>query len=210
MSCMKKKARLVVIESHEEIIKHLEDTGIFYINGNATDEQVLLDAGIKKAKALIISLSTDADAVFCALMARDLNPGLDIVARAIESGSSRRLKAAGATHVVSPYVTVGRSMANTILRPEIYDILDGVFQDEKRMIRMEGSPVSAASELAGCSLRQAPIRQKLGLIIIGIKRQSGEMIFNPSPDYVIKSGDTLISMGEVDNLEKLAQWLNPH
>ncbi len=204
-----KKARLVVIDRDVDDAQQLEEMGVIFIHGNATDEDVLLDAGLKNAKALIISLSTDADAVFCALMARDLCPGIEIVARAIESGSSRRLKAAGVTHVVSPYATVGRSMANSILRPEIYDILDGVFQDEKRTIRMEGSPVSEASELSGVSLRQAPIRQRLGLIIIGVKLKNGEMIFNPSPDYVIQPGDTLISMGEVENLEKLADWLNP-
>jgi len=168
-----------------------------------------LAAGIRRAKTLIVSLSTDAFAVFAILLARELNPTMEVVARAIDVNSVRQLKAAGATRVVIPYTTVGKSMANAVLHPEIVDFMDAALLEKNRTIRMEGCPVGEKSELAGCTLRDAPIREKLGLIIIGIKKADGDMIFNPSPDDVIQPGDVLITMGDAENLEKLNQWLKP-
>ncbi|MCZ7582174.1 MAG: potassium channel protein [Deltaproteobacteria bacterium] len=204
-----KSAPLVVIDAHEDATRELDELGILYVQGNATEDDTLIEAGIQRAKTLIVSLATDADAVFTILLARELNPNLEIVARAIDERSTRQLEAAGATRVVSPYTRVGKSMANAVLHPEVLDFLDTAFMADDRTLRMEGCPVSEASELAGKTLRDAPIRTKLGLIIIGIRKADGTMLFNPSPDDAIIPGDILIAMGDEENLEKLQKWLNP-
>jgi voltage-gated potassium channel len=204
-----KKVPLVVVDAAEAMIHEMEEKNILCVHGSSVEEATLLTAGIQRAKTLILSLATDADAVFTILLARELNPKIEIVARAIEQSSIRQLRAAGVTRIVSPYTTVGKSMARAVLHPEVMDLMDIALLDENRAISMEGCLVSEGSELAGKTLREAPIRQKLGLIIIGIKKADGHMLFNPAPEDRIEPGDYLIAMGDLDGLSKLDLWLNP-
>ncbi|MCB1152916.1 potassium channel protein [bacterium] len=204
-----RRVRMVVVEAQEHYTQLLDEFNFTYIHGDATKEHILEQAGIAKARTLIVALSSDADAVFTILLAREMNPNLEIIVRAVDRESDRRLRSAGADRVVSLYDLVGRNMANRILNPEIEDILSVATLGTHEEIRMVGIKAHAPSDLIGRTLREAPIRTDLGLIIIGIKKNHGEMIFNPLPDEKIEAGDVLITMGEEPNLEKLQGWLNP-
>jgi len=198
---------VVVIDHKQEIIEQLTDEGSLAILGSATEEETLERANVKQARGLVVTVSSDAEAVFIILSVRDLNPDLFIIARAIEEGNERKLIQAGANRVISPYRLVGKRVTNAILRPAVIDMLDTLMFESDLDLVIEGTEVYADSPLAGVTLRDSGIRQKLGLIIIGIQKGEGNILFNPQPNEVIAPGDTLISIGDKNALRKLAELL---
>jgi voltage-gated potassium channel len=198
---------LVVIERNPQVVEELTREGVLVLSGSATDEETLEQANIQQAKGLIVTVSSDAEAVFIILSARNMNPDLFIIARDIGEGNERKLKQAGANRVISPYRLMGKRMVNALLRPAVIDMLDTIMFGGELDLAIEGTEVYSNSPLAGQKLRDSGIRQKLGLIIIGIQQANGNIIFNPSPDEEISPGDTLISVGEMDAIRRLADWL---
>lgn len=199
---------LVVIDSNPELLLNMAEKEIFFVSGDATDESVLLKAGIKSAKGLIAALGTDADNVFLVLTARQLTPELFIMARAGLPGSKSKLKAAGADVVESPYEMGAVSMAQRIIRPTVTSFLDLAVTDHSKEIQMEEIPVGAGSRLAGVTLQNSGIRQKFNLIIIAVKKPDGSMLYNPSYETVLNAGDTVIAVGEAYNLQQLEKILD--
>jgi voltage-gated potassium channel len=198
---------LVVIERDPQVVADLESEDVLVLQGSATDEETLEQANIQHARGLIVTVSSDAEAVFIILSARNLNPDLFIIARDIGEGNERKLKQAGANRVISPYRLMGKRLVNALLRPAVIDMLDTIMFGGELDLAIEGTEVYSNSPLAGMNVRDSGIRQKLGLIIIGIQQADGNVIFNPSPDEVISPGDTLISVGEMDSIRRLADWL---
>jgi voltage-gated potassium channel len=201
--------KLVVIDKDPEKIERLHASGILYVTGEATDENTLIAAGIERAKALIASLGADMDNVYVTLSARGINPNLFIMARSGDIGSGKKLLRAGANKVVSPYRIGARRMAQMLLRPTMTDFLDLAVMGRNINVQMEEIPVNGSSNLIGVPLQDSGIRRDLNLIIIAIKKASGDMMFNPSSTATIGGGDTVIAVGESDNLIKLEGLLNP-
>jgi voltage-gated potassium channel len=200
---------IVVIEKNEAHVEMLDAQRLAYICGDAGNEAVLIKAGIHRAKALIAALATDTDNVFLVLTARQLAPALKIVARAESEGAKAKLFAAGANSVEAPYETGAATMAQRILRPTVTNFLDLAFTREHKDIQMEEIPVVAQSLLNGLTLKDSGIRQTYNLIIIAIKKEDDQMIFNPSFESRLSTGDTVIAVGEPTNLSRLRQVLNP-
>ncbi len=200
---------VAVIEKDSGQIPVMDEDGVLYIVGEATDENSLIKAGIERAKAVIAALATDTDNVFLVLTARQLVPELLIMARASQETAKIKLRAAGANYVESPYEMGAVSMAHRIIRPTVTSFLDLAFAHKRKDIQMEEIPVSNASELVNVQLKDSGIRQNYNLIIIAIKKADGNMLFNPSFEAVIAPNDTVIAVGEVDNLQKLEWALNP-
>lgn len=210
--CRKLKSRpmgLVVIEKDPELIPVMEADGMLYLSGDAASEMLLLKAGIERARGLVAVLATDTDNVFLVLTARQLNRDIEIIARAGHEASMAKLRAAGANRVESPYAMGAANMANRILRPTVTTFLDLAFSYHNQDIQMEEIPVGEDSALVGKMLKDSGIRQNFDLIIIAIKKSDGSMLFNPSFQATIDPGDTLIAVGESENLEKLERVLNP-
>ena len=193
---------LVVIESDPALLAHLEASGYYFISGDATREEVLIEAGIERAKGLISVVSSDAANVYVVLTARSLNPQLFIVARGEEEGSEKKLLRAGADKVESPYRMGGQKMAQTIMRPTVVTFMELAMKEGVDWT-MEEIAVGQASALLGVPLADSGIRQKLNLILVAIKREDGEMLFNPSHETPILAGDTLIALGLRKNLDAL-------
>jgi voltage-gated potassium channel len=200
---------VAVIEKDLEQIPVMDQDNILYIAGEATDENNLIKAGIKRANGLVAALATDTDNVFLVLTARQLAPELSIMARSSQDQARIKLRAAGADTVESPYEIGAVSMAQRIIRPTVTTFLDLAFAHKRKDIQMEEIPVSASSELVNVQLKDSGIRQNFNLIIIAIKKPDGGMLFNPSFEAVIAPKDTVIAVGEVGNLQKLEWVLNP-
>ncbi len=200
---------MVVIEKDSQLISEMESDGVLYISGDAAEEKILSDAGIQRAKVLVAALATDIDNVFLTLTARQLNPEIFIVSRASSKAAKSKLLAAGANRVESPYETGAVSMAQRVLRPSVSSFLDLVFAYNRKDIQMEEIPVDPASPLVNVMLKDSGIRQKYNLIIIAIKKPNDEMLFNPSFEAVINSGDTVIAMGKTEGLNELEKVLRP-
>jgi voltage-gated potassium channel len=200
---------LVVIERDEQMREELEQDGILYLEGDATNEETLLEAGIESAKGLVSVVSLDAENLYICLTARGLNPRLYILTRAEDEVSEKKLLRAGANNVILPYMVGGRRMVQAIIRPTMSDFLESAIHDESTELNIEEVTVGAQSSLMGLTLIESGIRQNMDIIVIGIKQKDGTMIFNPSSQTKIESGDTLIAMGRNRDLETLRKALTP-
>lgn len=198
---------VVVIENNSEMVPMIEKDGMLYVSGDAGMEAVLLKAGIRRARGLVAVLATDADNVFLVLTARQLNADLNIIARASTREARKKLLAAGANIVESPYEMGAATMAQRILRPTVTSFLDLALAYRHKHIQMEEISVSASSELVDVMLKDSGIRQNYNLIIIAIKKTNGSMLFNPSFEAKLEAGDTVIAVGDEENLQKLEKVL---
>ncbi len=198
--------KFVIVEKDENLLKDRED--LLYLIGDATKDEVLKEAGIKRAKGLISVLTSDAENLYVVLSARALNSKLFIVVRAIEEEAEKKLKIAGADRVICPYRIGSLRIAHTVMRPNVVDFLEFVTRSEYMDIQIEEIKVSETSPLVGKSLGELRIGSEIGAIVIGIKRSDGKIEFNPSASTVINKNDILIVLGPMEKLvilEKLAQ-----
>ena len=178
------------------------------IVGDATDEEVLLSAGIERAKGLVAALPGDAENIMATLVARDLNMDLVIVARAVTETCVSKLYRAGATNVVSPYELGARRMASTVLRPFVVDFLDVMMHAGDAEIRLEQVTIGQKSEFAGKTIRESEIGARTGAIILAVGALDGRTINNPSGIHVLEPWEKLIVMGkpdQIDAVRKLAE-----
>ncbi|HEY3374078.1 MAG TPA: potassium channel protein [Candidatus Aquicultor sp.] len=194
-------ADFVIIENNHERVESARSYGYYCIEGDASSDEVLIKAGVERAKGLIAAVDNDADNVFVTLTARVLNPGINIVARSILEESREKLIHAGANRVVSPAFIGGRRMASIMLRPLVSDYLDVVTFGDGLQYRLEEYVVSPSSTIKGKSLADADVRQKTGALVLAIKRTTGEFNTNPSPDTTIESGDHIVVLGTQNQLE---------
>lgn len=196
----------VVIETDEDEIKNIESEGYYALLGEASDDEILLSAGIKNAMGLIAVVSTDADNVFITLTARGLNPGLFIMARSSGTpGADTKLLRAGSSKVISPYYIGARRMAQLIVRPTVIDFIDLTMHAGELGLRMEELLVTEKATFVDKKLMDSGIRQKHDIIVVAIKRDNEEMLFNPRPDTTILAGDILVVLGDhaqISTLEK--------
>ena len=201
------KVPVVLIESNPDAQKVLEDEGFFHLMDDATSEEVLMEAGIERARGLISVVASDADNLFITMSARGLNPGLFILARADEEQTEKKLLRAGANRVVMPYLIGGQKMAQTIVKPAVTDFLDFIVHNKEMDLEMGELLVGERSRLKGLTLVESGIRQEMDLIIVAVRKKEGDMVFNPSSQTGIEAGDTLIALGKSDDLKRLAKIL---
>lgn len=185
----------VIVDRDPEIVASACDDHLLVVSGDATEEETLIDAGIKRAASVIIALSGDADCVFLTLTARNLNPKLRIIARGEQPATEAKLRQAGADQVVLPAVIGARRMAALVTRPHAAEMLEHFTNHEKLDADLEELVVPPGCQLAGNTVRGAAARHKHHLLVIGIRRANGAMLFNPDADTVLEAGDTLIVMG---------------
>jgi len=195
----------VVIERDEHVIRSMGE-GLVYVRGDATDEKTLIDAGVKRAKALITAVASDADNLYITLTARGLNPNLYILSRATEEKAERKkLISAGANKVVAPYLIGAHRMAMAIIRPAVVELMEIAMKRESLHLQLKEIKVNDTANLPGTILRESGIRSKLDLIVVAIKKEDGSMLFNPAFNTSIEKGDTLITLGQKANLDSLAE-----
>lgn len=194
----------VVIENDQQRAAEFSQRGVSVLVADATLEESLRDVGVEHARGLAACLPNDADNVYVVLTARDLNPNLRIVARAAEEQAEAKLLRAGANHVIAPTIIGGHRMAVALTKPAVSEFMDSITANELGL-GFEQVEVDAASSLIGQELRTTPIRSELDVVIVSIRRQSGEIFFNPAADSVIEAGDILIAIGRTESLTKLNQ-----
>jgi len=198
----------VVVENSEEVIRLLDEQGIPHVFGDATADETLLAAGLARAKTLVAALTQEAANVYVTLTARQLNPAIRIVARADALGHTQRLQRAGADQVLVPHLYGGVRMAQSVLRPTVTTFLELAGRGGSEVdLQMEELQVTETSDFVNQNLIEARIRPRFNLIIIAIKKASGEMIFNPLPQAILEAGDTMILVGRTEGLDGLKEVL---
>jgi len=197
----------VVVEKDLDLCEKLNNEGLLYVRGDATDDETLIAAGIRRATGLITAVTSDTENVYITLTARGLNPDLFILARAGEEGSEKKLRRAGATKVISPYTIGATRMAQAVLRPSVVDFIEIATAGQNLELQLEEIRVEPGSSLVDKTLVTSGVRRDWGIIIVGIKKVDGQMLFNPAPTTAIATGDVLITLGErsaIQNLEQIA------
>lgn len=206
-----RQSYIVIERDHERVEKlRAADPDVLVLEDDATRDESLVQARIGLARGLAACLKEDTDNLFVCLSARDLQPGLTIVARAYDERTLQKLYTAGADHVVSPNLTGGSRMAAQLLRPQVVSFLDVAATGEGLDLRLEEVRLSEDSPLVGLSLAEARIPDRAGLIVIaarhlGERGEPGPWTYNPGPGERIRPGDVLIVLGNKKQIETLHQ-----
>jgi len=195
----------VVVDSEDSAIQIAQQFGYTSLQGDATQDQTLMQAGVERARCLVAALPSDAENLYIVLSAKTLSPGIRTIARAI-----LKLQRGGADVVVSPYITGGKRMAAAALRPQVVDFLDGMLTGAERTVYVEEFLLLPEScPIIGKTLSEAQLGRQSGSLILAIRRNDGVLIFAPSADTRFYSGDMVISMGNADQLRLLSQLISP-
>ncbi|MFW6312959.1 MAG: potassium channel family protein [Spirochaetota bacterium] len=195
----------VVLESDPEMASVLEEHGHLHFIGDASSDELLKAAGVEKARGLIAVVSSDAENVYTTLTAKSINPAVVIVARALTDESAPKLRTAGADRVIKPYEMVGRRIAQLVIRPAMVEFVDTIARSNSGEITMEEMTVSQDSSLIGVALRDTPIRSRLNVIIVAIRRGESDLVYNPGPDARFEVGDRLVAIGRSEQLAELSK-----
>lgn len=199
----------VVVERNENIYKELLNNGILTILGDATEEEILRQAQIQKARGLISSLSKDSDNIMTVLTARQMNPNMYIISRAIDKTAHSKLKKAGANYTTSPNEIGGRRMAAQIVNPSIVSFLDVITRIEGIELDLEGIVIRENSKMIGKSLKDIRMPGTTGLIVLAIQKHGQEdILFNPSPDEILGQGDVLLVLATSLQTERIKRLAN--
>jgi voltage-gated potassium channel len=192
----------VVIERVERRLEELAEPPEYFIIGDATSEEILMEAGVNRAHGLASCLPDDAANVYVVLTARGLNPGLHIVARAVEEQAEATLIRAGASRVVAPTIIGSQSMARALLKPAIADFMDSIVAESLDLV-FEEIAIDSSSPYAGKQLKETDLLSAFGLIVVAIRQKDGELIFNPKGNNYINDGDLLIVIGKAESVQGL-------
>ena len=202
----------VVIEKNKKIIDEIkEDKRLTFVEGDATEDDVLLRAGIPRAKALLSSLHNDADNIFVVITARQLNPKLNITSRANEENTGKKLIAAGANTTVMPNRVGGQHMAHTLMKPDIVEFLDhlsvgGLSATNIEEIKVQELPPHISAK----TIEDLAIRKQTGCTVVGMKSEGKPMVINPAVNAELHSDSILFVLGNQDQIAKLKQFFNVH
>ena len=193
---------LVVVDVDDAMIADALAQGYLTLEGDATDEDVLIRAGVHRARCLVTALSNDAANVFITLTSRNLNERLQIIARSEHQSTQKKLVQAGANRVVLPEAIGAARIATMITHPSTVELME--FVDGRSVLDVEVAEmrVATTSSLAGRSIRESDIGKKHQLLVVGVKQVIGDIVFNPGADFEIRAGDILIVMGRVDDIER--------
>jgi voltage-gated potassium channel len=200
-----RRVPFVIIEQGADNISETCREQYLFLEGNAADEDVLEGAGIKRARAIVSTLPNDADNVYLALTARQLNPKILIVARAESALAKKKVLRAGADKVICPHELGGGQMVLATLRPAVLDFMQlATVVPGGEDLAIEELPIRQGGHKTGQTIVEAAIKSEYDVIVIGLRKEKGELIFNPPGETKMEDGDILLVLGGSAKLERLA------
>ena len=193
----------VVIDQDAEKVLQCHDDDRLAILGDATDENVLVDANLLAAKSVVSALPTDAENVFITLTARNLCPEIQIVAKAEHKSSCKKLRQAGADKIVMPHKVGAQQMERMISRPTTADMFELFAEAIHVDMELDEFLIGDQSALVGKSLADSEIKEKFNLLVIGLKNGNGQLKFNPQPQQIISTNDIILVIGDVEDINRM-------
>jgi voltage-gated potassium channel len=205
------KWSLVAIDRDAARLERLQDLSVTMIptvQGDATDDEVLERAGIRRARGIVAALTDDKDNLFIVVSARQLNPSLRIIAKGVDINAAEKLKRAGADSVVNPAFIGGVRMVSEMIRPQVVEFLDLMLRDKDKNLRIEEVLVPQGSPLVGKPIFEAQIRRYTNLLVGAVREPPtngapGRFVYNPGPETLIAENMALIVLGETESVHKL-------
>jgi voltage-gated potassium channel len=199
----RQRAPFVLIDQSEEVLAGWPFEAGTPVHGDVTDDEVLRQAGVERAKVLVAVLPSDADNLYVTLTARVMNPQVFIVARAEQEAAEAKLRRVGANQVVSPYLIGGHRVAQAVLRPTVGHFLEQATRLNAADYQIEEAVIQNASPLCGKTLREANLRDDMGVVVIALRAADGEIAFNPKGDSVLEAGSVVVVVGRREQLDEL-------
>ncbi|MDH3884603.1 MAG: potassium channel protein [Desulfobacterales bacterium] len=193
----------LVIEQDPSVIEYIQTQKYLYLDMDATSEEALMQAGIMEAKGIVTAVNSDANNVFITMTAKSLRPDVFVLARASEEKNEGKLFRAGATRVVSPYLIGGRRIAQMLKKPTVVDFIDIAMMGSHLGLMMEEATIGNKSSLIGKTLIDSHLRKDYGVIIVAIKKLSGDMVFNPTFSEKLEAGDVIVVIGKKEDLKRM-------
>ncbi|MCE3007436.1 MAG: potassium channel protein [Bacteroidetes bacterium] len=207
---MAQGAEFVIVEQRkEQVERHRADERLLFVEGNAIEDEVMTQAGIEQAGALICTMPDDAANVFVVLAARQRRPDLSIVSRASLTGSASKLKQAGADHVVMPELIGGNVMAGIVTRPHTHSFLSMVTSRDSDVFFEEIDVSQFDRDCVGQTLRELDLRNLTGASVIGFGLPGGRYIINPDANEVIRPDSKIVILGNKTQIGNVTQLLKP-
>ncbi len=192
----------VVIDVSPERVADLQARGYLYILGDASEEKVLIEAGIERATSLVSVMPDDAKNVFMALTVRQMgHDDLTIIGRAEQPSTPKKLRQAGANHVVMPAGIGAHRIVSLITNPKAVEFAELVTKRSSLHIEMDEVPVGPSNPLNGLTLREANVGHRTGVMVVAIKRADGGLEFPPDGDVPLEPGDSVVILGRRENIE---------
>lgn len=203
------KKAFVIIEKDKDIIANLQSDLVPFVHGNANEDEVLLKAGVERANSLISALPNDADNLFVVLSARQINKSLNIISRASQEASYKKLKLAGANNVILPDMIGGDHMASLVVVPGLIEFIDNLSIVGKSNINIEEIGVEKLYDTSEIkTLKDLDLRKKTGCTVIGFKDINGEYIVNPEADLKLPPNSKVIVLGRPAQIQNLNSLYN--
>ena len=200
--CKNNEVAVLIEENTERIVRCKEICELLYIQGDATEDENLIAAGIDRAAGIVISLPSDKDTLYITMTARMLNTSIRIISRMTNQLLKPKLIKAGANAVVCPNAIGALRMASEMIRPTAVDFLDRMLRSSRGDLRIHELTVSETSKFNEKEIGECSLDQRYGLLILGAKTRSKDIEFNPPPTQKLTTGTTLIVMGAVGKIAK--------
>ncbi len=200
----------VAIDTNGEALERLnQELGgkLLFVHGDATEDSILLGAGVQHATGVVAALTTDRENLYVTLSARSLNPNARIVAKVVEAEAVKKMVIAGANATVSPNIIGGRRMASELLRPEVIQFLDQMMRDKDKNLRLEDLVIPADSPYVGMPLCDVPIRKTANVLVVAVRDSDGAFMYNPGSDHRLEPGSVLIVLGETRDIRQLDELI---
>ena len=198
-----KNLEFVIIENNEQKVEIIRSKGLFCVNGDATTEETLQNARVDKAVGVAVVLDTDQDNLFVTMSMKTTNPDLFILSRCAKEDNQSKLIRAGANKVVNPYTAGGHRMAEILSKPQVEDSISVVSPKHSDLnLTLDEISLKDLNQYDGILIKDSNIREEFDVIIVGIIKETGESLVNPSPDTVLSSKYTILLMGESDNMDR--------
>lgn len=194
---------VLVIDHHESVLAELATRGVLTVQGDATDDEVLERAGLKRAKGIVATLDDDRTNMFVVVSARQTMPKLRIVAKALSPSAADKLRRAGADAVVTPAFIGGMRIASELIRPTVVRFLDEMLRDKDANMRIEEATVRESSDICGKTIKDSNLREDTGALVLAVRSPEGGSAYVPPVDLRLQAGHTLIAIGTPDQITAL-------
>jgi voltage-gated potassium channel len=198
---------VVAIDTDEHALREIAEAhpkaAFSYLIGDATDDEVMTQAGLGAARGVVAALSSDKDNLYVVVSARQANRGARIIARCAELAHVEKIKRAGADGVVSPNFIGGIRMVSEMVRPVVVRFLDDMMRDDRSPMRIEEVTIKGGSELEGKTLRDARIRDRYGMSVLAVRPDGGAWIYNPEAGQALTAGMVLVVLGSTEQVDEL-------
>ena len=199
-----KRRPIVIIDNNPEKIRKIDEKGYLYIEGDATLEETLTEAGVERAEGIVVVLNTDQDNLFVSMSIRTLNNDVFLVSRCSVNDTASKLRRVGVDKVVNPYVAGGHKMSELLLSPQLEDSVTIKSPQQTSIdFGIDEIQLSELDRFDGMMIKDCRLREDYELSIVGIIDTAGNVKINPGSEEVLHMDQTIMIIGKKENLERL-------